>query len=163
MKSPLIFFLLHLMIRVFQILSMSKHLGAWKKCLLGKMLLRKNAPFTLQVVSPMVTSIWGNVPVLGSLSDVCRRPCETVVNCQLPWESYESFRLFKISTSDFGTVGIGRRFGVCAYKFLTTVTEGVLHGVCKVVIRSSFGVIWRHKVSQGIGHFIRPLPKVRSG
>ena len=39
------------------------------------------------------------------------------------------------------------------YKFLTTITEGVVHGVYKVVIRSSFCIIQRHKVSSGIGHF----------
>ena len=31
--------------------------------------------------------------------------------------------------------------------FFTKVTGGVVHGVYKVVIRSSVGVIWRHKAS----------------
>ena len=33
------------------------------------------------------------------------------------------------------------------YEFLTMVTEGVVHSVHKVVIRSSFHVIRQHKVS----------------
>ena len=53
--------------------------------------------------------------------------------------------MFKISASEFGTVGMHRRF--CTYKFLTMVKEGVVHGVHKVVIGLSFGVIWQHKVS----------------
>ena len=40
-----------------------------------------------QAVSPAVTSIWENVPVLGSQSDVCVRPCELVANPPLPYES----------------------------------------------------------------------------
>ena len=39
-----------------------------------------------------------------------------------------------------------RRFCAYAYGFLTTVTEGVVHGVHKVAIRLSFGVLQRHKV-----------------
>ena len=35
----------------------------------------------------------------------------------------------------------------CAYEFLTVVTQGVVHGVHKIVIRSAFGVIQQHKVS----------------
>ena len=46
-----------------------------------------NTPFTLQAVSPVVGHVWGNVPVLGSPSDVRRRPCESVVNHPLPCES----------------------------------------------------------------------------
>ena len=40
-------------------------------------------------------------------------------------------KMFKISASEFGTVE----------EFLATVTEGVIHGVYKVVIRSSFRLI----------------------
>ena len=43
--------------------------------------------------------------------------------------------------SDFGTVTMRRQFHICAYEFLTMVTEGVFHGVHKVVIQSSSGVI----------------------
>ena len=39
------------------------------------------------------------------------------------------------------------RFHACAYEFLTTAPEGVVHGVHRVVMRLSFGVIQRHKVS----------------
>ena len=68
----------------------------------------------------------------------------------LPCESYQSFRLFQISASDFGM----RRFCVCTYKFLTVVTEVVVHGAHKAVVWSSFGVTCQHKVSQGIDPFI---------
>ena len=37
----------------------------------------------------------------------------------------------------------------CADEFLAKVTEGVVHGLYKVVTRSSFGPIWQHKVSVG--------------
>ena len=50
----------------------------------------------------------------------------------------------RLQTSE--SVGMRRRFQTCAYQFLTTVTEGVVCGVHKVVIRTSFGVISRHKV-----------------
>ena len=33
------------------------------------------------------------------------------------------------------------------------VTEGVVHGVYKVVPQLSFGLLWRHKVTGGIGLF----------
>ena len=56
--------------------------------------------------------------------------------------------MLKISASEFGTVSICRQFCVCAYEFVTMVTEGVVHGVHKVVIRS-FDVIRRHKASGG--------------
>ena len=74
------------------------------------------------------------------------QPFKSVVNRPLLCMSYGSFKLFKISTSDFGTVGMVRQFRACAYEFLTTVTKGVVHGVNKVVIRSSFGVTWQHNV-----------------
>ena len=34
------------------------------------------------------------------------------------------------------------------------VTEGVVHSVYWPVTRSCLGVIWRHKESGGIGHFV---------
>ena len=78
----------------------------------------------------------------------------------LPCESYRIFRLLKISASDFGTVGMRGQFRAYMNEFLATVTEGVVHGVHKVVIWSSFGVIRRYKVSQGIGCFSLRLLKV---
>ena len=57
--------------------------------------------------------------------------------------------MLKISASEFSTVVVCRQMRVCTDEFLATVTEGVLHGICKVVTRSSFGVIWQHKVSVG--------------
>ena len=56
-----------------------------------------NTPFKLQVVSPAVTRIWGNVPVLGSLPDIRMRPSESVVNRPLPCKSYQSFEIFEVS------------------------------------------------------------------
>ena len=61
-----------------------------------------------------------------------------MANHPIPCEFYKSF---KLSASDFGTVSKRRQFRTCAYKFLTTVTEGVVHGVHKVVIWLSFGAI----------------------
>ena len=119
--------------------------------------------FTLHAVSPAVGRVWWNLPVLGPPSDIRMRPFGSVANRPLPCESYGSFRLFKISSSDFCTVGMRRRFCACVYEFLTTVNEGVVHGLHKVVIRSSFGVIRRRKVSSGIGRFIRRHPKVSWG
>ena len=55
--------------------------------------------------------------------------------------------MFKIFASDFNTMGMHRRFCVCAYEFLNTVSKGVVHCVHKVVIQSSFGEIQEHKVS----------------
>ena len=75
------------------------------------------------------------------------RLCESVANCPLPCESHSCFQKCQISASDFDTVSMRRRFCACVDEFLTTVTIGVVHGVCKVVIRSSFGVIQQHKVS----------------
>ena len=43
-----------------------------------------------------------------------------------PWVSYGGFKIFKISASDFSTVGMRRRFLTCAYKFPTMVTKGVV-------------------------------------
>ena len=107
-------------------------------------------PLTVYLLIPHFTRCrphLGKAPVLGSASEVPVRPCESVVNGPLPCESYGSFKLFTISASDFDTVSVRRRFRTCAYEFLTTVTEGVVHGVHKIVNWSSFGVIQRHKVS----------------
>ena len=104
--------------------------------------------FTLQGVSPAVTQHLGKRPCTWI---AIRRPCESVANRPLPCKFYGSFRLFKISASDFCTTDMRRQFHSCAYEFPTTVTTGVVHGVHKVVIQSSFGVIWRHKGSQDIG------------
>ena len=75
------------------------------------------------------------------------------MNRPLPCKSYRSCKIFEISASDFGTTSMSKRFCACAYEFIPVVTEGVIHGVHKVVIRSSFGIIRRHKVSKGIGCF----------
>ena len=58
---------------------------------------------------------FGNVAVLGSPSDIRERPCESVENHPLTCESYGSFELIKISASDFGIMGMGRRF--CAWTY----------------------------------------------
>ena len=57
-------------------------------------------PFTLQAVSPVEGCVLGNVPALGSPSEVCVQPCASV--------AYGSFKLLKISASDFDTVGMRR-------------------------------------------------------
>ena len=74
------------------------------------------------------------VSVLGSPSDVRKQPCKSVVNHPSPCASYQSFRIFEVSVSDFGTVSMRRRFRACTYEFLSMITEGVVHGVHKVVI-----------------------------
>ena len=63
------------------------------------------------------------------------------MNRPLPCASYGSFEMFKISASDFGTMSMGRQKQACTDRILATVTEGVVHGVHKVLIRLSFGVI----------------------
>ena len=59
------------------------------------------------------------------------RPCESVANRPLPCASYQSFKIFEVSASEFSTVSMRRRFRTCAHEFLTTVTEGVVNGVHK--------------------------------
>ena len=61
------------------------------------------------------------------------RPYDTVVKCPLPCGFYGSFKMFKISTSEFGTVGMHRQMQACTDEFLATVTKGVVNGLCKVV------------------------------
>ena len=74
--------------------------------------------------------------VLGSPSDIRMQPCESVANHPLPCVSEASLEEFQISSSNFGTMSMHRRFR--AYEFLTTVTEGVDHGVHTVLIWLSF-------------------------
>ena len=62
-------------------------------------------------------------------------------NRPLPSASYRSFKMFKISASDFGTVGERRQKRPCADNFVAMVTEAVVHGVYSVVARLSFIVI----------------------
>ena len=57
------------------------------------------------------------------------QPCDTLVKHLLPWVFNGSFKIFKISTSEFGTVGVHRQMQVRRDEFLATVTEGVVHGV----------------------------------
>ena len=61
--------------------------------------------------------------------------CESVVNSPLPCEPHACFQKFQISAPDF------------THEFLTMVTKGVVYGVHKDVIWSSFGVIWRQNMS----------------
>ena len=58
-------------------------------------------------------------------------------------------KCFNISASEFGSMGMYRRMQACSDEFLATVTEGVVHGVYKVVIQSSSRVIRQHKVNGG--------------
>ena len=68
------------------------------------------------------------------------RPCESLANRPLPCESRSCFQKFQISAHDCGTGSMRSRFRACMYEFMTTVTEGVVHGVHNVVIRLSFSV-----------------------
>ena len=84
-------------------------------------------------------------PAFGEMSlslDHCLMSIDDLVSQWRTVHYYRSFRLLKMSASDFSTVGMCRRFHACVYEFLTTVTEGVVHSVHKVVAQSSFGVIW---------------------
>ena len=81
------------------------------------------------------------VPVLGSLPGVRLQNVESVVDRPKPYASHGSFKMFQISASELGTLGMHRRMRACADEFLATVTEGVVHNVYKVVIRSSFAVV----------------------
>ena len=69
------------------------------------------------------------------------QPCHTVAKCPLPCGSYGNFKMFKISASEFGT-NIRRQMQACADELLVLVFEGVVHGVYKIVTRSSFSVTW---------------------
>ena len=62
-------------------------------------------------------------------------------------------KMYKISASESGTTGMVRTMRACANELLALVTEGVVHGAYKVLIRLSFGLSWRHKVSGGTGCF----------
>ena len=86
------------------------------------------------------------VPVLGSPSDISMQPCESVASCPLSCEFYGRFKPFKIFVSDFDIMSMHRQFCPGTYQFLTTVTKSVVHGVKKVVIRSSI-IRWGHTVS----------------
>ena len=57
-----------------------------------------------------------------------------------PYAAHRSFEMFKLSASDFGIMSMNRRKRTCTDKFLAAVSEGVVHGVYKVVTRSSFRV-----------------------
>ena len=56
--------------------------------------------------------------------------CDTVEKCPLPSVPYGSFKNFKISVSDHTSM----HRGMCTDEFLAKLTEGVVHGVKKVVI-----------------------------
>ena len=63
-----------------------------------------------------------------------------MAKCPLPCAFYGSFKIFKISASEFGTMGMCRRMPACADEFLARVNEGVVHGVNKGMTQSSFSV-----------------------
>ena len=60
-----------------------------------------------------------------------------------------SFKIFKISSSEFDTLRMHRGMRACTDEFLATVTEGLVDSVYKVVTWSSFGVMECHKASGG--------------
>ena len=45
-----------------------------------------------------------------------------------------------MSDAEFGSVNMRRQMQACVDEFLAMVTEGVVHGVYKVVTRLSFGL-----------------------
>ena len=68
------------------------------------------------------------------------RPCDTVAKLPLPCAFYKSFKMCKMSVSEFGSVGMRRRMDACTSEFLAVVTESVVHGEYNVVTRPSFSV-----------------------
>ena len=74
------------------------------------------------------------------------RPCDAVAKRQLPCGS---FKMFKISASEFRTMGMCRQMQACTDEFLATVPEDVIHSVYKVVTQSSFGITLQLKASGG--------------
>ena len=65
-------------------------------------------PVTLQMEQPIVIFIRRYSPVLQLPSEVRMWPCDTVAKCPLPCTFYQSFKMFKISASEFGTVSMRR-------------------------------------------------------
>ena len=47
----------------------------------------------------------------------------------------EVFKCLKFNVKEFGSVRMCRGIRACAYEFVAMVTEGVVHGVCKVVFQ----------------------------
>ena len=74
--------------------------------------------------------------------------------------------MFKISASEFGTMGIRRQMRACTDEFLAMVTEGVVHSVQKVVTWSCFSVTWQVElvdISQLCHNFIYEPHTVADG
>ena len=57
--------------------------------------------------------------------------------------------MFKISASEFGTAGMRRWMQTYADEFLGMATEGIVHGLHKVVTQSPFCVRRQRKASKG--------------
>ena len=70
-----------------------------------------------------------------------KQACGTVVKCPIPCACYGNFNMFQISASEFGTMDMCRQMRAWADEFVVMVTEGMVHGVCKVVAQPSFSVI----------------------
>ena len=79
------------------------------------MLITKGELQLLAQYSPTVIGVLGNIPVLGSPSDVRLQTCK---KCPLACGFYGSFKMFKISASEFGTVGMRRQFPACTDELL---------------------------------------------
>ena len=67
-------------------------------------------------------------------------PYITVAKCPLPCESHRSFKMFKISSSDF-VLRACTDNSKHARRMNFLLGKGVVHGLHEVVTRSSFGVI----------------------
>ena len=95
-----------------------------------------NTLFVLQAVCPAVIGVWRNAPVLQLPPEVRMRPCDRVAKRPLPCTSYRSCS--KFPPLNFVPRACRRRMRACADEFLATVTEGVVHGVCKDVTQVVF-------------------------
>ena len=67
-----------------------------------------NTAFTLQTEHPTEAGIGQNVPVLQLPSDTIMCTCDTVAKCPIPCVCYGSFKMYKSSASEFGTMGMCR-------------------------------------------------------
>ena len=79
-------------------------------------------------------------------SQVGMQPCDTVAgNIHYLAHPMEVLKYLKLPPLNmYGNLGMHRRMPACTDEFLATATEGVVHGVYKVVTQSSVGVTERH-------------------
>ena len=61
------------------------------------------------------------------------QPCNRMAKLSLLSTFYKSFKMSKLSSSEFGTMYMWRGMQACEDEFLAMVTEGVVCGVYKVM------------------------------